>query len=146
MSNHPVIYPINQTVLATIASARDPTKPVYMLNLWRFRPNAVYSPAYAHLSSDPCTGREATERYRAAIAPILPPGAAVHFQGNVEGWVAGPDSAGWDLVVIVRYETLQGFRDMVEAKKYREEVEPHRLAGLEEWRLVAMDGVGGVGF
>lgn len=39
----------------------------------------------------------------------------------------------------VRYENLRGFIEMVESKEYKEEVEPHRLAGLEEWRLICMD-------
>jgi len=30
----------------------------------------------------------------------------------------------------------------VESQKYKDEIEPHRVAGLEEWRLVAMGGVG----
>jgi hypothetical protein len=56
--------------------------------------------------------------------------------------VAGPDGEKWDLVTVVRYESLKGFRDMVESKLYKDEVEPHRVAGLEEWRLVAIGGVG----
>jgi hypothetical protein len=46
------------------------------------------------------------------------------------------------LVTVVRYESLKGFRDMVESKLYKDEVEPHRVAGLEEWRLVAIGGLG----
>jgi uncharacterized protein (DUF1330 family) len=61
------------------------------------------------------------------------------------GVVAGPEGEGWDWVAVVRYENLQGFRDMVESKKYKEAVEPHRVAGLKEWRLIALDGVGGLG-
>lgn len=139
------IHLISQEALAQIALSRDPSKPIFMLNLWRFRPTALYAPEHAHLSAGPCSGREAKERYRAAIISVLPPGASVHFMGQVEGFVAGPAGEKWDEIVVVRYETLQGFRDMVESVKYKDEVEPHRLAALEEWRLIAMEGVGGVG-
>ncbi|KAJ4986673.1 hypothetical protein SVAN01_07859 [Stagonosporopsis vannaccii] len=138
------IHPITEAALSKIANTHPPSAPIYMLNLWRFRPTALYAPEHAHLSPGPCSGREATERYRAGIASVLPPGAAVHFIGNVEGFVAGPQEEKWDWVAVVKYETLQGFRDMVGSQKYREEVEPHRLAGLEEWRLIAMEGVAGV--
>lgn len=136
------VYPISQTALTAIEQTHDPSKPLFMLNLWRFRPEALYAPEHAHLSSGPCTGREATQRYRAAIQDVLPAGARIHFLGDFEGMVAGPDREKWDLITVVRYESLQGFRDMVESQKYKDEVEPHRLAGLEEWRLVAMGGVG----
>ncbi|KAF3042254.1 hypothetical protein E8E11_003878 [Didymella keratinophila] len=136
------VYPISQTSLNAIEQNHDSNKPIFMLNLWRFRTEAVYAPEHAHLSSGPCTGREATERYRAAIQKVLPPNARIQFLGTYEGMVAGPEGEKWDLITIVRYESLQGFRDMVEGQKYKDEVEPHRVAGLEQWRLVAMGGVG----
>jgi len=47
----------------------------------------------------------------------------------------------WDWVAVVRYEILRDFRDMGVSEMYREEVEPHRVAGLEEWRVVAVQVV-----
>ncbi|KAJ4408720.1 hypothetical protein N0V91_002975 [Didymella pomorum] len=139
------VYPISQTNLNAIEQAHDASKPIFMLNLWRFRAEALYAPEHAHLSSGPCTGREATERYRAAIQNVLPPNARIHFLGDPEGMVAGPKGEKWDLITVVRYESLQGFRDMVESQKYNDEVEPHRVAGLDEWRLVAIGGIGEFG-
>ena len=139
------IHPITPTTLTALSETHDPTKPIFMLNLWRFRPTAIYAPEHAHLSPAPCSGREATDRYRAAIQAVLPPNASVQFVGHFEGLVAGPEAERWDWVAVVRYETLKGFEDMVQSKEYREVVEPHRLAGLEEWRLVALEGVGGGG-
>jgi hypothetical protein len=136
------VFPISQTSLNAIEQTHDANKAIFMLNLWRFRSEALYVLEHAHLSPGPCTGREATERYRAAIQDVLPPNARIHFLGNFEGMVAGPDGEKWDLVTVVRYESLKGFRDMVESKLYKDEVEPHRVAGLEEWRLVAIGGVG----
>ncbi|KAF9695767.1 hypothetical protein EKO04_005855 [Ascochyta lentis] len=139
------IHPIRQPSLDEIEKSHNPNKPIYMLNLWRFRPTAIYATEHAHLSPSACTGREATDRYRSAIQAVLPPHAAVQFVGHYEGLVAGPEGEKWDWVAVVRYETLRGFREMVESRVYREEVEPHRVAGLEEWRLVALEGVGGFG-
>ena len=136
------VYPISQPSLDAIEQTHDANKPIFMLNLWRFRPEANYAPEHVHLSSGPCTGYEATQRYRAAIHDVLPPNARIQFLGDCEGMVAGPEGEKWDLITVVRYESLQGFRDMVESQKYKDEVEPHRVAGLEEWRLVAMGGVG----
>jgi hypothetical protein len=112
-----------------------------MLNLYRFRPTAIYAPEHAHLSPSPCTGLEATDRYRAAMGPVLPPGASLHFMGKGLTTVAGPDGEKWDRVMVIRYQSLQGFIDMVESEKYKREAEPHRLAGLEEWRLILMEEV-----
>ena len=137
------IHPVSSTALDQIAKTHSPGKPVFMLNLWKFKPTATYPPNFNH--PGPCTGLEATNRYRSAIQSVLPPNASIQFVGNVEGVVAGPEGGSWDWVAVVRYESLEGFRDMVESEKYKETVEPHRVAGLEEWRLIALDGVGGLG-
>ncbi|PVH99535.1 hypothetical protein DM02DRAFT_729115 [Periconia macrospinosa] len=139
------VYPLNHEVLASLTATRDPSKPVFMLNLWKFREHALYAPEHASLAGAPCSGREAaTERYVDAIRPVMPQQSDRYFMASVAGFVAGPigekgEEEKWDLVTIVRYETLQGFVDMVSSRKYIEEVEPHRLAGLEDFRLVAMD-------
>ena len=145
------VHPISTTALDAIANTHGPAKPIFMLNLWKFKPSATYPPGFTH--PGPCSGKEATERYQSAIYTVLPPNASIQFAGDVQGFVAAPrDSEGgpveaekWDWVAVVRYENFEGFRTMVESEKYKREVEPHRVAGLEEWRLIAMDGVGGVG-
>lgn len=53
--------------------------------------------------------------------------------------VGAPVDEKWDRAMIVRYENLEGFRKMVECREYKKMVEPHRLAGLEDWRLVLLD-------
>ncbi|KAF2034498.1 hypothetical protein EK21DRAFT_85517 [Setomelanomma holmii] len=125
--------------LAKLAETYNPTKPIYMLNLWRYAPTATYAPEHAHLSPSPCTGEEALKRYRAAIQAVIPPKCAVHFTAKPLTNVVAPEGEHWDAIVLVKYQDLQGFRDMAESKKYREEVEPHRLAGLADMRLICSE-------
>ncbi|OAL05626.1 hypothetical protein IQ06DRAFT_300736 [Phaeosphaeriaceae sp. SRC1lsM3a] len=135
-------YPISSKTLDTVAATHDPTAPVTMLNLWRYRSSAQYAPEHAHLSPAPCTGEEALLRYRAAIVRVIPRGCSVKFMGKPLGNVAAPEGEEkWDAVVLVEYPNLQGFRDMVECKEYVEEIAPHREAGLEEWRLIVNEAV-----
>lgn len=42
---------------------------------------------------------------------------------------------------MVKYRDVEGFRRMVESREYKENVEGHRLAGLEEWRLICLEAV-----
>ncbi|EUC47087.1 hypothetical protein COCMIDRAFT_25001 [Bipolaris oryzae ATCC 44560] len=131
--------PISLATLSTLPSTYDPNKPVYMLNLWKYRKEASYLPEHAHLAGDACTGQEALGRYRTAIAPLLPPNTSVIFSSTVLAKILVAENEDWDFVAILRYETLEGFKKAIESKEYREEVEPHRLAGLEDGRLIALD-------
>ncbi|KAH8726881.1 hypothetical protein GQ44DRAFT_758432 [Phaeosphaeriaceae sp. PMI808] len=133
--------PISYENLASVAETFDPAKPIFMLNLWRYRDTALYSAAHAHLSTGPCTGEEAMKRYRAALGPFLPPNAAVHFMGTVLTGVVVPDTEKWDVVVLVRYETLEGFRKMVDSEEYKKNAEGHRLAALDDFRLIMLDNI-----
>ncbi|KAF2820076.1 hypothetical protein CC86DRAFT_125176 [Ophiobolus disseminans] len=133
--------PLSYENLASATTKHPSTKPIFMLNLWRFRPTALYAPEHAHLSPSPCTGEEAMTRYRLAMRSILPPNTVLHFTSVPVTSVAAPEGETWDFVAIVKYENLGAFREMVECKEYREEVEPHRVAALEDYRLVMLDEV-----
>ncbi|KAH7079366.1 hypothetical protein BKA63DRAFT_508264 [Paraphoma chrysanthemicola] len=133
--------PISHENLAEVAKTYDSAKPIFMLNLWRYRDQAVYAPESAHLSPEPCTGEEALNRYRTAIHTVLPPNASVHFLARPLTSVIAPPGEKWDQIALIRYENLQGFRDMVASEKYKTEVEPHRLAGLEDMRLICGEGI-----
>jgi hypothetical protein len=130
---------INHTNLNSLLSSHDPSKPISMLNLWRYRSTAIYPASHAHLSSTPCTGEEAMACYIAALQPLMPPGSSVQFTGKVLANVVAPEEEEiWDVVAIVRYETLEGFVKMVESVEYGE-VERHKGAALEGQRLVVME-------
>jgi len=129
---------LNLDAIAQASKTHPPTKPITMLNLFRYRLTALYGTEHSHLAS-PCTGEEAMTKYRTLIQPVLPPNASVLFVGVPIALVVAPGGEKWDLMVLVRYETLQGFKDMVESKEYREEVMPHRMAGLEDARLIMLE-------
>lgn len=63
----------------------------------------------------------------------------MQFAGLPIANVVAPVGEKWDLMALVRYETLDGFKEMVESKQYREEVMPHRVAGLEDARLIMLE-------
>ena len=119
--------PISFATLSILPSTYDPNKPVYMLNLWKYRKEASYRREHVHLAGHACTGKEALGRYRAAIAPLLPPNTSVIFSSTILAKIVVAENEDWDFVAILRYETLEGFKKTVESKEYREEVEPHRM-------------------
>lgn len=131
--------PINHDKLDSLSTTYDPTKPIYMLNLWKYRPTAVYLPEDSALAGAPCSGREASLRYRAAIGSVLPPNATVFFMSVAIAEVVAPKSETWDDVMIIRYESLEGFRTMVASEEYKKSVQPHRLAALDDFRLIMLD-------
>ena len=110
-----------------------------MLNLWKYRKSASYSPEHFHLAGDACTGQEAMGRYRTAIAPLLPPNTSIFLSSTVLAKLAAPEDENWDFVAILKYESLEGFKKMVDCKEYREAGEPHRMAGLEDHRRTVRD-------
>lgn len=42
----------------------------------------------------------------------------------------------WHVAALVRYPSFEAFREVTESERYKEEGLPHRLASLEDWRLV----------
>ncbi|KAJ4374140.1 hypothetical protein N0V83_002881 [Neocucurbitaria cava] len=131
--------PINYENLASASTTYDPSKPIYMLNLWKFKPTASYAPEHSALAGAPCTGKEALARYRAALRPLLPPNTAIFFASTPVTEVVAPKGETWDYAGINRYDSLEGFKKMVECEEYKKEAEPHRLAGLEDFRLIVLD-------
>lgn len=152
------VYPISRANLTALLKTHNPTAPIYMLNLWKHRPQAIYPPSSTFATTlPPCTGHQAIERYIEGIIPLMPPNSEPIFESKVKGVVAGFAGTGgtwvteeegnaggvkepeFDTVVLVRYETLQGFVDMVTSETYVENVQPHRVAALEEFRLIALE-------
>ena len=131
--------PISYSNLAKASTTYDSSKPLYMLNLWKFRETAFYPPEYSAVAGEPCTGKEAMDRYRETIMAVVPPGAMVWFNSTTVTHVVAPEGEHWDAAVIVKYDSLEGFIKMVECKDYKDNIEPHRLAGLEDFRLIMLD-------
>lgn len=111
-------------------------KPFYMLNLLRYKERAEY-PEGTGLG--PCSGREAYHRGYVGTFTKLTKGMPVEvawFGSVMTGLVALPGER-WDELAIVRYPSFAAFRSYVESKAYETEAVPHRIAALDDWRLLA---------
>ncbi len=53
------------------------------------------------------------------------------------GLLAAPADEHWDIIALVQYPDYATFRKISESKSYLEDAEPHRLAALEDLRLIA---------
>ena len=118
----------------SFTSGAEPPAPLIMINLLRYREKAEY-PADFH--AEPCTGREAYQRYHAMAAKQLAAvGARVLWAGQVTASVIAPDAEEWDDAVLVEYPTRAAFLKMLSEPAYRAAV-PHRSAALMNSRLIA---------
>lgn len=126
----------------------DPKKPVYMLNLLKFRPVAVYGPSTSAeiLSLPSCSGQDAWKQRYVPAFFALPTmkGSRVPFSGKMVGKVLGLKDDDWDEVALVKYENIGVFRDTVMSEEYMRMVVPHRVAALADARLFALECTGSI--
>ena len=116
--------------LATTPPDRD--GPIWMVNLMRYRVEAMYrkvSDAGPDSGVTSVTGREADERYL-PIDILHDIGASVVFMGDVAEQLLG-DSPVWDRVAVVRYPTRRSFIEMQRREDFREK-HLHKEAGMAE--------------
>ncbi|WP_221393658.1 hypothetical protein [Dyadobacter sp. NIV53] len=128
----------HQAVVLTEDTIPENT-PFIMLNLLRFKTKAYYASEQDHA---PCSGQEAyLSRYipafnKAAIAEDVAD-IQINFIGSVVGHLVSPTDEHWDIVALVEYPSFAAFRKISESRIYMEEAEHHRVAALEDWRLIA---------
>ena len=133
---------IDPAALDAAVAALPAGQPLFMINLLRFRDQADYG-GDADLA--PCTGREAyLTRYLPAFTETVKPHGttALAFGGEVIGNVVGPADDVWDVVALVRYDSIEVFRDLIADPAYQTMAEPHRVAALADWRLFATASIG----
>lgn len=130
---------INKSALQTTGTLA-PDGPVYMLNLLRYKEYADYNNA---AGTSPCSGREVyMQRYVREFRRLADEhGVRLLFLGNVGISLVAPDAEQWDDVALVEYPDFSTFRNIVASNAYLENAEPHRLAALEDWRLIATNKV-----
>jgi uncharacterized protein (DUF1330 family) len=110
----------------------DLSRPVGMLNLLKFREQALYAPESGEA---PCSGAEAYQRYGAAVTPILAGmGATLHLSG-VRELIGAADE--WDMAFVVRYPTGRIYRSLRDNPAYRA-ITHHRMAAVADSRLMLM--------
>ena len=117
---------------------RNPQGPLVMLNLLKFREEADYS-KFPNLAPDtPISGEEAYQLYMAHTLPFLEAsGGEVLFKGTGGPFVIGPQDESWDLVLLVKHQSLQRFMAFASDEAYLAGA-GHRTAALLDSRLLPM--------
>jgi len=125
MSSLNAIDPTPEQIKAFLSGSAD-DKPVFMLNLLKFKEKATYK------DGENVSGVEAYGRYAKAFGKMLKDlnieGAETVFGGNTHQYLIG--EGDWDAVAIVRYPNAQTMFNTVSSDAYRK-IHYHRKAGLE---------------
>jgi hypothetical protein len=115
--------------------------PFLMLNLLRYRDEAAYpEPTVAKFS----TGREAyLQGYLPAFGVVaskseLTKSIQPILIGTVIQTIIGSTDEQWDDMALVQYPNFEAFQAVTQSEEYRRDAEPHRLAALENLRLIAI--------
>ncbi|MCR9185044.1 MAG: hypothetical protein NXH81_06590 [Halieaceae bacterium] len=119
--------------------SRNITGPVTMLNLLKFREVADYS-AFPELAPrQPISGREAFQRYIDHTLPFLhDSGGEIEFLGEGGKYFVGPQDERWDLVMLIRQDSLNSFIAFATNESYIAGI-GHRSASLEDSRLLPLE-------
>jgi hypothetical protein len=112
--------------------------PVVMLNLLRFRETADYA-ATPHLAPPhPISGADAFQRYIDHTLPYLrETGGDVVFLGTGGRFLIGPESERWDMMMLVRQQSVASFLSFASHDAYLTGL-GHRTAALEDSRLLPL--------
>ena len=118
--------------------SRKITGKVVMLNLLRFRDVADYSANPELMPNEPISGAEAYQKYIDHTLPFLrKSGGDLVFLGKGGRYLIGPQEERWDLVVLVRQNSLSDFMAFSSNKEYLAGM-GHRTAALEDSRLLPL--------
>lgn len=116
--------------------------PVTMVNLLWFRREPDYPSSFQDPQPD---GRSAYYKgyagaFRAIAEEMQVSVDLIHAGRQLHGLLAGPED-DWDEIVIVRYDSFEGLRKVIESEAYRRTAMPHRQAGVAKWRFFATRSV-----
>ena len=104
----------------------DEDGPFVMVNLLKFRERAEYEDGDRGLS-----GAGAYALYAAEVVKLVEKhGGRSIYGGAVTGLILGEVEDNWDMVALVEYPSLNGFRAMISSPEYQK-IAIHRAAGLE---------------
>ena len=130
---------IEKGAVSTVEDIIPADSPFTMLNLLSFREKADYS---ERRDIKPCSGQEAyLQNYIPAFNKAAQSEGVTDIQityiGKVAGALAAPADEKWDVIALVRYPSFAVFKKVSESPVYIEEAEVHRLAALDDLRLIA---------
>ena len=115
---------------------------VVMLNLLRLRDVADYSDHPDLAPAEPISGREAYQKYIEHTRPFLQEtGGDLMFLGEGGDFLIGPPDERWDLVMLVRQNSLADFMAFSQHEAYLAGI-GHRTAALEDSRLLPIVPMG----
>jgi len=111
-------------------------KPVFMLNLLKFKEKATYK------DGEEVSGATAYGRYAIAFAKMLKDlnieGIETTYSGRIQNFLIGGGEGEWDSVAIVRYPDAKTMFETVSSDAYRK-IHYHRKAGLAGQLLINCD-------
>lgn len=140
MSEDIYLDPTREAFDAFKALPRD--QPIHMLNLLRFREQAIY-PARHENAGRGWSGARAYAEYGKTSGPIFARvGGSIIWRGQMQAMLIGPDDKQWDACFIARYPNSATFMEMVTDSEYRLAV-VNRQAAVLTSRLIRfkpMDG------
>jgi hypothetical protein len=111
---------------------------VVMLNLLRFRAVADYSKTPHLAPAEPVSGSSAFERYiEHALPHLRRSGGELLFLGSGGPFLIGPETERWDLVMLVRQQSVAAFMAFASDAGYLAGL-GHRTAALEDSRLLPL--------
>ena len=109
---------------------------ILMLNLLRFRQVADYTGAPELEPDVPISGREAYQKYIDHTLPFLTAtGGEISLIGKGGPFFVGPSDEVWDMVMVVRQQSLTDFLSFASNAEYLKGI-GHRTAALLDSRIL----------
>lgn len=130
MQLHNALVPTAQQQQAALQ--RDDGRPIYMLNLLKFRPKAQYADG----RETQLSGLEAYTLYgQAMLRMVMAAGGKLLYAGAVRGLLVGEADDGWDQVALMMYPSFRVMAEITGSAAYAE-IHVHREAGLAGQLLI----------
>ncbi|MFK7948554.1 MAG: DUF1330 domain-containing protein [Saprospiraceae bacterium] len=112
---------------------------VVMLNLLKFKEVADYSDSPHLAPKESISGKAAYDLYMKTVTPLLAKaGSSLVFQGKGGQMVIDPTDEYWDLVLLVKHESVAKFMAFANDEAYKK-IAGHRTAALEDSRLMPIE-------
>lgn len=111
--------------------------PLFMLNLLRFKQEATYTEQFKNLAK--CTGREAYfNRYIPIFLELASANKDIkpHFFGKILAGLILDENEKWDNLGLIGYPNFKSFKDLLDSETYKAKALPHRLAAIEDYKLL----------
>lgn len=111
---------------------------VVMINHLWFRDEPEYPADFSDHKPDAREGYYAgyVPGFRQAAEEVGVEPELIYAGRRLNSLLAGPDG-DWDEIVIVRYQSFQDLRQILNSTAYKENAEPHRLAVIKKWHFFA---------